>query len=106
MAKFNLMENETLLGKETSSHVTKFFFLPQANPGDLCITNMRVVFQPTQGQASSAFAYKITDIESFSIGMANAITLTTNNGATHKITGMSNKKLIGYLQQAGVKKTS
>lgn len=106
MAKLNLMENETLLGKNQASHVTKFLFLPQANPGNLCVTNTRVIFEPTQGSSSSAFEYTISEIQSFSVGMANAITITTNSGTTHKITGMFNKKLIGYLEAAGIKKSS
>lgn len=106
MQKLNLNENETLLGAEPASHVTKLLFLPQANVGKLYVTNMRIVFKPTQGSPSSAFEYKISDINSFSVGLASTIALKTNNGTVHKLTGMLNKKLISYLEAAGVKKSS
>jgi len=104
MAKLDLQENEILLGEEQASHIKKFLFLPQANPGKLYVTDKRVVFKATQGRMSSEFEYTLDEIESFSVGMANAITLKLKNGETNKITGMFNKKLITALDAAKVKK--
>ncbi len=98
MAKLDLQENEKLLGEQQTSHIKKFLLMPQANPGKLYVTNQRVVFKATQGRASSEFEYDLKDIESFSVGMANAITIHLKNGATNKITGMFNKKLIAALE--------
>ena len=99
------MENETLIGVQQASHVRKFLLLPQANPGKLHVTNMRVVFKATQGRIDSEFELPLLDIAYFSVGMANTLTLTTKEEKTYKLTGMFNKKLIGYLESAGVKKS-
>ncbi len=103
MAKLDLQENEKLLGEQQASHIKKFLFLPQANPGKLYVTDKRVVFKATQGRMSSEFEHDIKDIESFSVGMASAITLNLKNGETNKITGMFNKKLIAALEEAKIK---
>lgn len=66
------------------------------------MTNQRVVFQATQGRQSSQFEYQLSDIRSFSVGMASTITLHTKSGENHKITGMFNKKLINALKQVGL----
>ncbi len=104
MAKLELQENEKLLGEQQASHIKKFLFLPQANPGKLYVTDKRVVFKATQGRMSSEFEHNLEDIESFSVGMANAITIKLKNGETNKITGMFNKKLISALEEAKIKK--
>ncbi len=104
MAKLELKENEKLLGEQQASHIKKFLFLPQANPGKLYITDKRVVFKATQGRMSSEFEHNLEDIESFSVGLANAITIRLKNGKTNKITGMFNKKLITALEEAKIKK--
>lgn len=104
MAKLTLQANEILLGEQQASHVKKFMLMPQANPGKLYVTNQRVIFKATQGRASSEFEFDLHDIESFSVGMASAITLQPKNGEACKITGMFNKKLIAALEKANVKK--
>ncbi len=104
MAKLELQENEILLGEQQASHIKKFLFLPQANPGKLYVTDKRVVFKATQGRMSSEFEHNLEDIEAFSVGMANAITIKLKNGETNKITGMFNKKLISALEEAKIKK--
>ena len=102
MAELNLRPDEQLIEKAAASHVKKVFIAVQANPGNLFVTNQRVVFSPTQGRRSSEFEYELKDIRSFSVGMASTITLHTAAGEDHKITGMFNKKLISALEQAGV----
>ncbi len=104
MAKLDLKENEKLLGEEQASHVKKFLFFPQPNPGRLYVTDKRIVFRATQGRMSSEFEYNLEDIESFSVGAASTIKLSLKSGETHKITGMFNKKLIKYMEEAGLKK--
>ena len=104
MAKLDLKENEKLLGEEQASHVKKFLFLPQANPGRLYVTDKRIVFKATQGRMSSEFEHNLEDIESFSVGAASTIKISLKNGGAHKITGMFNKKLIKYMEEAGLKK--
>ena len=104
MSKLDLLENEKLLGEQQASHIKKFLFMPQANPGKLYITDKRIVFKATQGRVSSEFENSLEDIESFSVGIANTITIKLKNGETHKITGMFNKKLISALEKAKVKK--
>lgn len=99
-------ENETLLGKYPASHIKKLLFIPQPNPGNLIVTDKRIVFEVTQGSPDAEFEYSVEEILSFSVGMANTLTITTKNGSEHKVSGMANKKLIDCLQQAGVKKSS
>ncbi|MBD5147297.1 MAG: hypothetical protein HDT19_00650 [Oscillibacter sp.] len=102
MAKLSLQNGEQILGEAQASHVKKMLGIPQANPGKMYVTNQRVVFEPTQGRASSAFEYSLGDMESFSVGTLSAITLQAK-GESHKITGMFNKKLIAALTEAGVR---
>lgn len=105
MAMLPLQNGEQLLGEAQASHVKKMLGIPQANPGKLYVTNQRVVFEPTQGRASSAFAYSLGDVESFSVGALSAISLHTKGGESHKITGMFNKKLVAALTEAGVRQS-
>ena len=102
MAKLDLREGEELIEQAAASHVKKVLIMPQANPGNLFVTNQRVVFRPTQGRPSSQFEYELSDLRSFSVGMASTITLHTKSGEEHKITGMFNKKLISALEKAGL----
>ncbi len=104
MPKIDLQENEKILGEQQASHIKKFLFLPRANPGKLYVTDKRVIFKATQGSMSSEFEHNLEDVESFAVGMANAITIKLKNGETHKITGMFNKKLITALEKAKIKK--
>ena len=94
MAKLDLCEGEELIEQAAASHVKKVLIMPQANPGNLFVTNQRVVFRPTQGRPSSQFEYELS--------MASTITLHTKSGEEHKITGMFNKKLISALEKAGL----
>lgn len=104
MAKFDLKENEKLLGEQQASYIKTFLFLPQANPGKVYVTNQRVVFKATQGRSSSEFEYQLEEIDSFSVGAASTIKLLLKNGETNKITGMFNKKLISSMEEAGIKR--
>ncbi len=104
MAKIDLEKNEKLFGEQKASHMKKFMFLPQANPGILYVTNQRIIFKATQGRSSSEFEEKLEDIASFKVGVANTINILLKNDKIYKITGMFNKKLISYMEEAGLKK--
>ncbi len=67
MAKLDLREGEELIEQAAASHVKKVLIMPQANPGNLFVTNQRVVFRPTQGRPSSQFEYELSDLRSFSV---------------------------------------
>ena len=62
MAKLDLREGEELIEQAAASHVKKVLIMPQANPGNLFVTNQRVVFRPTQGRPSSQFEYELSDL--------------------------------------------
>ena len=81
MAKLDLREGEELIEQAAASHVKRACcpIMPQANPGNLFVTNQRVVFRPTQGRPSSQFEYELSDLRSFSVGMASTITLHTKS---------------------------
>ena len=104
MAKLDLKENEKLIADAQASHVKKMLFIPQANPGKLYVTDKRVIFEPTQGRASSAFEHNLDEIESFSVGMAKSINIVLKSGENHKITGMFNKKLIAAMEEVKIKR--
>lgn len=104
MAKLPLKEDEKLFAEAQCSNIKKMLFIPQANPGKMYITNKKVVFEPTQGKASSAFEHTLEEIESFSVGMANTISLVLKDGKTYKLTGMFNKKLITALEEVNIQK--
>ena len=80
MAKIQLSGDEKLLGEAQASHVKTVMFFPQANPGKMYVTDRRVVFEPTQGKASSAFESTLEEIGSFSVGAASTITLKFKSG--------------------------
>ncbi len=100
MSKSELRPEEKLLAKEYASHITKMLFLPQPNPGKLTVTNQRVIFGETRLKA--AFEYELSDIASFSLSGASLV-LNMNNGNSHTLTGMYNKKLAAALTEANVK---
>lgn len=102
MAHFDLRTGEELIGKAAASNIRKFLFMPQPNPGNLIVTNQRVIFTPTQGRMSSAFEYELGALQSFSVGTGSAIKLKTADNQEIKISGMFNKKLIAALEQAGL----
>ena len=78
MAKWNLHENEQILEEASASYVTKRIgILPKPNPGKLHITNQRVIFTDA---LTLFFEYPLAQISSFSVGMANTITLMTTDG--------------------------
>lgn len=104
MAKLDLKENEKIISEAQASNIKKMLFIPQANPGKMYVTNMRIVFEPTQGRASSAFEHNLDEIESFSVGMAKTINISLKSGDAYKITGMFNKKLISAMEEVGIKK--
>ena len=104
MASIELKNNEKLLGEQQASNIKKFIIIPQANPGKLYVTNQRVIFKSTQGKLSSEFEHNLDEIESFTVGIASTINLLLKNGQSYKITGMFNKKLISYMEEAGIKK--
>lgn len=102
MKHITLRTGEEMIEQADASHIKKLLFLPQANPGKLSVTNQRICFTPTQGRLSSKFEYELNQVASFSVGMANTITLRTTAGDEHKITGMFNKRLIQALEKVHV----
>ncbi|WP_300340799.1 GRAM domain-containing protein [Fusobacterium sp.] len=102
MAEMKLIEGEELLIKKQVSHIKTLLVVPQPNPGNLFITNKRVVFTPTQGRSSSAFEYKLEEIASFSVGLMNTITLLTKDGEKHKLSGLFNKSIIEVLEKINI----
>lgn len=101
---FKLQGNEKLIVKKQVSYVKVFLVLPQPNPGNLSITDKRIIFQPTQGRPSSAFICNLEDIKSFSVGLLNTITILTKTGEKHKITGLFNKEIIKGLENVNIKR--
>ena len=99
---WELQPNEHLIKEADAYYITtRLGFLPKPNPGKLHVTDQRVLFTDL---LTLFFDYPLNQILSFSVGMGNTITLATDDGKTHKITGMFNKKLIQAMEQAGVKK--
>lgn len=102
---FDLQTGENLIIKKQVSYVKISFGLPQPNPGNLSITNRRILFKPTQGRLSSAFICNLEDISSYSVGLLNTINILTKTGEKYKLTGLFNKELINALAKLNIKKT-
>ena len=100
--KLELRSQEKLLATETASHVMNMLFIPQPNPGKLTVTTQRIKFHGSRVKAE--FEYDLNEIDSFSVGMASAITINCKDGRKHKITGMYNKKLIAAIEELGIRK--
>lgn len=104
MKAWDLRADEHLLKEADASYITtRMGILPKPNPGKLHVTDQRVLFTDPLS-VCLFFDYPLSQILSYSVGMGNTITLSTDDGKTHKITGMFNKKLMQALEQAGVKK--
>ena len=102
--ELKLKDGEKLIVKKQVSYVKNILIIPQPNPGNLSITDKRVIFEPTQGRPSSAFVCDLGNIESFSVGLMNTITIQTKDGEKYKLTGLFNKDLIKGLEQVNIKK--
>ena len=103
MLLINLEKDEMIVAEAQAAHITMVLMVPKPQPGILYITNRKIAFAPTQGSMYSKFEYLLGEIEAFSLGMLNTLTLMTKAGKKHKITGMFNKKLIEGLKKVGVK---
>ena len=101
---FELKDDEKLIIKKQVSYVKTVFALPQPNPGNLSVTNKRILFKPTQGRPSSAFICNLDEVESFSVGLMNTITILTKKDEKYKLTGLFNKDVIKALEEVGVKR--
>ncbi|WP_300362281.1 GRAM domain-containing protein [Fusobacterium sp.] len=101
---FKLKEDEKLIVKKQVSYVKNILVFPQPNPGNLSITDKRIVFEPTQGRSGSAFMYELNEIDFFTVGMMNTITIVTKNGEKYKLTGLFNKALIKGLEDVNIKR--
>lgn len=104
MLLIKLKEEEMIIAEAQAAHIIPVLMIPKPHPGILYITNKRVSFVPTQGSLHSEFEYPLEEIESFSVGMLNTITLNTKNGKSYKLTGMFNKKLIEGFTKIGIQK--
>lgn len=102
--RFKLKEDEKLIIKKQVSYVKNILVFPQPNPGNLSITDKRIIFEPTQGRPGTAFAYELTDIDFFSVGMMNTITIVAKDGEKYKLTGLFNKALIKGLEDVNIKR--
>jgi len=106
MAKFSgkweLQAGEQVIGQEQASYWEKRLIGAKTITGRLYVTNQRIAF--VVGIAHSLeMNYPLSEVVSFTMkGISNPITFETSDGERHKITGLFNKKLAGYLRQAGV----
>lgn len=100
--KWELQAGERVIGQEQAAYHEKRLLGTRPISGRLYVTDKRVAF--VVGIAHSLeINYPLQEVSSFTMkGISNPITLQTTDGERHKITGLFNKKLAGYLRQAGI----
>ena len=107
MAKFQLQENETLIGSGMMAYhepVGRF----QSRPwrGNIYITNQRAVFGMSM-TGMHMMELPLSEIEGFQVSKGlffTAVVICGHDGKDFKFTGFPVKKLQGWLEQVGVKK--
>ena len=106
MAKFQLAEGEKLIGSATMAFVEKATVGSRAGQGKLYVTNQRVCFHMSM-LGTVLMEEKLSDIGGYAEGRQGLFIkalLIHAKGNTFKFTGMGRKKVMGWLDQAGVQK--
>ena len=111
MAKLQLRENETLIGEGTMAlHVKRGLGYKQAQ-GKIYVTNQRVCFiQSMLNIQNVVFELPVSDVAGYeSKRPAHALFFLTvcihdRNNNEYPLTGFPVRKLMGWLEQAGIKR--
>lgn len=103
--KWELRTGEQVIGQEQAAYHEKRLVGTRPISGRLYVTDQRVAF--VVGIVHSLeMDYPLPEVRSFTRkGLGNPITIETTDGERHKITGLFNKKLAGYLREAGVQES-
>ena len=107
MAKFQLQENETLIGSGSMAyHEIEGKFRKRLWNGNIYITNQRAVFLMSM-TGINMVELPLSEIEGFLVSkglLFTAVIICSRDGKTFKFTGFPVKKLQGWLEQVDVKK--
>lgn len=104
MAKFQLNPGETMIGNGQMALHQKQFLNTKAFSGNIYVTNQRVCFYISM-MGKPEIDLPLSQIKGFSAGkklLATAVTIHTQAGEGHVLTGFPVKKLQDWLRQAGV----
>ena len=104
--KWELQAGERVIGQEQAAYHEKRLIGTRPISGRLYVTDQRVAF--VVGIAHSMeMNYPLQEVLSFAVkkGLGGPIAVETADGEQHKITGLFNKKLAGYLREAGVRES-
>ena len=105
MAKFQLNQNETMIGKGQLALHQKQFLNTKPFSGNIYVTNQRVCFYLSM-IGSPEMDLPLSEIKGFSVGkkaLFTAVTIHGKAGENYVFTGFPVKKLQEWLRQAGVK---
>ena len=104
MAKFQLNPGETMIGSGQMALHQKQFLNTKPFSGSIYVTNQRVCFYISM-MGKPEFGLPVSDVKGFSVGkklLATAVTIHSQAGESHVLTGFPAKKLQDWLRQAGI----
>lgn len=106
MERFQLQENETLIGSGMMAHKQKKYHSNQPTRGTIYVTNQRVCYY----ESWSNYVYMdlpLSEIAGYDTGsflFISFVYLYDKNNTEYTFSGFPAKKLQGWLEQVGVKK--
>lgn len=101
MAKFQLREDETLIGKAEMAYSYTTFLFPTVTRGDFYVTDQRVSFY----ERWTGYVYmelEPADVSGVS-GKNAAMVIRDRKGKKYSFSGFTVKKALEWLKDAGVK---
>lgn len=106
MAKFQLQENETLIGRVLMAHKHKKCLTSQPTRGNLYVTNQRMCYY----ESLSNYVYmdlplsQVAEYDTKRVLFIPYVYIYDQNNTQYAFSGFGAKKLQGWMEQAGVKK--
>ncbi|MBD5084913.1 MAG: hypothetical protein HDT33_07605 [Clostridiales bacterium] len=104
MAKFQLAPGEAMIGKGQMALHQKQFLNTKPFSGNIYVTNQRVCFYISM-MGKPEIDLPLSGIKGFSVGkkaLFTAVTIHSQTGENHVLTGFPVKKLQDWLRQAGI----
>ena len=105
MAKFQLNDNEAMIGSGQVALHQKQFLNTKPFSGNIYVTNQRACFYISM-VGSAEMDLPLSEIKGFSVGkkaLFTAVTIHSMAGESYVFTGFPVKKLQDWLRQAGVR---
>ena len=104
MAKIQLAPGETIIGSGQMALHQKQFLTTKPFSGNIYVTNQRICFYISM-MGKPEIDLPLSGVKGFSVGkkaLFTAVTIHSQAGESHVLTGFPVKKLQDWLRQAGV----